>query len=78
MANNVAPATVQITSTIGPGQAVSAVKFADVNDLEFDFFHNLVKITRQGSGGTPIFDYSAMNTVTISIFNGITTVVISS
>jgi hypothetical protein len=75
---NAAPATVTITSTIGPGQAVTAVKFTDVQDIEFDFFHNLIKVVRQGSGSTQIYDYSAMNTVTFSIVNGVTTVTISS
>jgi hypothetical protein len=78
MAGNNAPATVTITSSIGPGQAVTALKFTDVNDIEFDFLHNIIKVLRQGSGGTPVFDYSAMNTVTVTIANGLTTMTISS
>jgi len=75
---NAAPATVTITSTTGPGQAVTALKYTDVNDIEFDFFHNIIKIIRTGGGGTQIYDYSAMNTVTWTISGGITTITISS
>ena len=75
---NKAPATVVITSTIGPGDSVSALSLTDVNDLEFDFLHNIIKVTLAGSGGTRIFDYSAMATVTVSISNGLSTFTISS
>lgn len=78
MAGNFAPAVVVITSTTGAGQAVTNMKFTDVQDLEFDFFHNLIKIMHQGSGSTNIFDYSAMNTIVCSIVNGVTTITISS
>jgi len=74
---NAAPATLTITGTIGPGQSVSALKFTDVNDIEFDFFHNIIKVVRQGSGGTQIYDYSAINTVTFGISTGITTMTVS-
>lgn len=77
MANS-APATVVITSTTGPGQAVTAQSFTDVNSLEFDYLHNIIKVNRSGSGGTQIYDYSAMATVTVSISSGVTTVTISS
>lgn len=75
---NAAPATVTVTSTTGPGQSTTALKFTDVQNIEFDFFHNIIKVMRQGSGSTQIYDYSAMNTVTFSINNGLTTVIISS
>ena len=78
MAGNFSPATVTITSTIGPGQSVTAIKFTDVVDLELDFFHNLIKVMRAGSGSTQIYDYSAMNTMTVTISGGLTTIVISS
>ena len=78
MAANQAPATVIITSTTGAGQAVTALKYTDVNDIEFDFLHNIIKIMRTGSGSTQIYDYSAMNTVVVSIVNGVTTFTISS
>jgi hypothetical protein len=78
MAGNAAPATLTITSSIGPGQPTTALKFTDVQDIEFDFFHNIIKVMHQGSGSTNIFDYSAMNTITVSIVNGATTMVISS
>ena len=77
MAGNAAPATVTITGTTGPGQAVTAMKFTDVNDIEFDFFHNVIKVMRAGSGSTQIYDYSAINTVTLTISNGVTAIVIS-
>ena len=77
MAGNVAPATVTITSTTGPGQSVTALKFTDVNDIEFDFFHNLIKVMRTGSGSTQIYDFSAINTVTFTISSGIPSLVIS-
>lgn len=75
---NAAPATVTITSTTGPGQAVTSQKFTDVNDIEFDFLHNIIKLTRTGSGSTIIYDYSAMATVTFTISSGVSTLVISS
>lgn len=75
---NAAPATVTITSTTGPGQAVTALKFTDVNSLEFDYLHNVIKVNRAGSGGTQIFDYSAMATTSVSISGGVTSVTISS
>ena len=78
MAGNTAPATVTINSTTGPGQAVSSLKFTDVVDLEIDFIHNIIKVMRQGSGSTQIYDYSAMNTIACSILNGVTTISISS
>jgi hypothetical protein len=78
MAANTSPATLTITSTTGAGQAVTALKFTDVVDIEFDFFHNIIKVTRSGSGSTQIYDYSAMNTVTVTISNGVTAIVISS
>lgn len=77
MANNIAPATVTITGTTGPGQTVTALKFTDVQDIEVDFFHNLIKIMRQGSGSTQIYAYDSINTVTWTITAGVTTVVIS-
>jgi hypothetical protein len=57
---NAAPATVTISSTIGPGLTVASLKFTDVTNIEVDFFRNLLKITRQGSGSTQIYDYSAL------------------
>lgn len=75
---NKAPATVTITSTTGPGQAVTSLSFTDVNSLEFDYLSNVIKIHRSGSGGTQIFDYSAMATVSVSISSGATSVTISS
>lgn len=76
MANS-APAVVTITSTTGPGQSVSSLKFTDVVDLELDFEHNIVKIRRSGSGSTQIYDYSAIATMTVTISAGVTTIVIS-
>ena len=77
MASNTAPATVTITAPIGPGGTVTALKFTDVNDLEIDFFHNLIKILRQGSGSTQIYAYDPINTVTWTIVAGVTSIVIS-
>jgi hypothetical protein len=75
---NKAPATLTITSTTGPGQAITSAAFTDVNNIEFDFLHNIVKVTREGSAGTQIYDYSAMATTTFTISAGRSTVVISS
>ena len=77
MAGNNAPAVVTVTSTTGPGQAVTSVKFTDVVDIEFDFLHNIIKVMRAGSGSTQIYDYSAINTVTMTISAGVTAIVIS-
>ena len=75
---NKAPATVTITSTTGPGQAVTSQSFTDVNSIEFDFLHNIIKVNRDGAGGTQIYDYSAMASTSFSFSGGKTTVTISS
>jgi len=74
---NVAPATVTITGTTGPGSSVTTLKFTDVADIEVDFVHNTIKITRQGAGGISYYDYSANATLTWTISGGLTTIVIS-
>lgn len=74
---NAAPATVTITGSTGPGQAVTAQKFTDVVDLEYDFVKNVVKVTRAGSGGIFYYDYSALATITQVITAGATVVVMS-
>jgi hypothetical protein len=75
---NAAPATVTVTSTTGPGQSVTALKATDVSKFEVDFGANVIKVTRQGSGSTQIYDYSAMATLTWTISGGVTTIVVSS
>lgn len=75
---NAAPATVTVTSTIGPGSSVSALKFTDVAKFEVDFGANVMRVTRQGSGSTQIYDYSAMATFTWTISNGVSTLTVSS
>jgi len=77
MAGNAAPATVTITAPIGPGGTVTASKFTDVQDIEVDFFHNLIKIMRQGSGSTQVYAYDPINTVTWTISAGVTAIIIS-
>jgi len=74
---NAAPATVTTSYSTGAGQALSSVKFTDVNELNFDFFHNLVKIVRSGSGSTLVCAYDAAATITFTISNGVTTVVMT-
>lgn len=74
---NVAPATVTITGTTGPGQAVTAQKFTDVTNVEADFNRNVLKITRSGSNSTVYYDYSALATVTWTISAGLSTLVFS-
>lgn len=76
MANS-APATLTITSSTGPGQAVTALKFTDVLDVDVDFTKNTIKVTRAGSAGIQYFDYSAAATVTWTITGGVSTIVIS-
>ncbi len=75
---NAAPATVTITSTTGPGQAVTALKFTDVVKFEVDFSANVIKITRAGAGGIQYYDYSTMATCTWTISSGATSVTITS
>jgi hypothetical protein len=70
---NVSPATITVTGSTGPGQAVTALKFTDVLDIEVDFLRNLLKITRAGAGGIQYYDYSALATITWTISNGIST-----
>lgn len=74
---NVSPAIVVITSTTGPGQAVTAVRFADVVDVEYDFVKNTIKVTRSGAGGITYYDYSAAATITQVITAGVTTITIT-
>jgi hypothetical protein len=59
---NAAPATVTITGSTGPGQAVTTLKFTDVNEIRVDFLRNLLAITRAGAGGITYYDYSALGT----------------
>jgi hypothetical protein len=75
---NTAPATVTITSTTGPGESVSSLKFTDVTDIEVNFIANTIKITRAGAGGISYYDYSAMATLTWTISAGVAAIVISS
>jgi hypothetical protein len=74
---NTSPATVTVTGSTGPGQAVSSLKFTDVVDLEVNFNSQTLKITRQGSGGIVYFDYSALSTITWTITAGLTTAAFS-
>jgi len=73
--SNAAPATVTTSYPTGPGQALSSVKFTDVNGIEVDFLRNLLKITRSGSGSTLVCAYDAAATVTWTIANGVSTLV---
>jgi hypothetical protein len=71
---NTAPATVTVSGSTGPGQAVTTQKFTDVNAIEYDFVKNTVRLTRAGSGGITYYDYSASATITQTIAAGITTI----
>ncbi len=75
---NFPPATVTVTSTIGPGQAVTSQKFTDVTKFEVDFGANVMRVTRQGSGSVQIYDYSAMATLSWTITSGTAAIVVSS
>ena len=77
MANS-APAKITVTSTTGPGQAVTSQVFTDVVDFEVDFVKNTMKVTRSGSGGSIYYDYSAMLTLTWTITAGTAAIVVSS
>ena len=74
---NAAPATVTTSLATGPGQALSSVKFTDVNRIEVDFLHNLLKIERSGAGSTLVCAYDAAATVTWTISNGVSTLAFS-
>ena len=74
---NAAPATVTTSLPTGPGQSLSSLKLTDVVDVEVDFVHNLLKITRAGSGGTLICAYDAAATVTWTISGGVSTIAFS-
>ena len=75
---NAPPAKVTITSTTGPGQAVTAQVFTDITDIDIDFGKNTIRLQRSGAGGVVYFDYSAMATLTWTITNGTAAIVISS
>jgi len=77
MANS-SPATVTVTSTTGPGQAVTSQVFTDVVRFEVDFDANVIRVTRSGSGGTQVYDYSAMATLSWTITTGHAAIVVSS
>lgn len=72
---NVPPATVTVTSSTGAGQAVTALQFTDVTDLEVDFKANTIKITH-GIGIT-YFDFSVIATVTWTVSGGASTIAFS-
>lgn len=74
---NVSPATVTITGSTGPGQAVTSQKFTDVVDIEADFVRNVLIVTRAGAGGIIYYDYSAIVTITWTISGGLSTLVFS-
>lgn len=75
---NASPATITITSTTGPGKAVTALVLTDVVDFEVDFRANTIKVTRSGALGITYYDYSAMATLTWTITSGATAIVVSS
>lgn len=74
---NVAPATVTVTSTTGPGSSVTSLKFTDIVDIEVDFVRNVLKLTRAGAGGIQYYDYSALATITWTISSGLSTLAFS-
>ena len=74
---NAAPATLTVTGTTGPGQAVTSLKFTDVAKVEVDFGHNTLKVTRDGAAGISYYDYSALSTVTWTISSGASTLAFS-
>ena len=74
---NAAPATVTTSLATGPGQALSSVKFTDVNSIEVDFLRNLLKITRSGSGSTLVCAYDAAATITWTVSAGVSTLAFS-
>lgn len=75
MANTNQNATVTITATTGPGLDATAQVFNDVNDIEYNFAKNVIKI----SHGIQIsfYSYAATAIVTQTITNGVTTISIS-
>lgn len=75
---NVPPAKATITSTTGPGQAVTALVVTDVVKFEVDFVANTMKVTRQGANSSQTYDYSAMATLSWTITNGVAAIVVSS
>lgn len=74
---NVAPATVTITSTTGPGITNTAQVFNAVTDFEVDFVKNTVKITHANGLRITYYDYSAVGTFTWTITAGVSALVIS-
>ena len=77
MANS-APATTIVTSSTGPGQAVTTQTFTDVTNFAVDFLANTIRIQRQGANGLQYYDYSAMATLSWTISNGHATITVSS
>lgn len=74
---NVAPATVTLTSTTGPGVSAVATVFTQVVDLEFDFVKNTIKVTHANGLTITYYDYSALATLTWTITAGATTITMS-
>lgn len=74
---NAAPAKTVVTSTVGPGVAVTSQTFSDVVAVEYDFVKNTMKVTRAGAGGIIYYDYSAITTVTQVITAGNTVITVS-
>jgi NO-binding membrane sensor protein with MHYT domain len=74
---NASPAKFVYTGSTGPGQAVTALTFTDVVDVEYDFVKNTISVTRAGAGSTTYFDYSASTTVTQVITAGATVITVT-
>lgn len=75
---NVGPATATVTSTTGPGQALTAQVFTRVTDFEVDFMKNTMKITWNDGLTITYADYSTMATMTWTISGGATSITITS
>ena len=71
---NASPATVRITAADINGNSI-AKDYTAVRGIDYDFFGNRIRI--EDATGVFYFGYSSVATVTQTITNGITAIVIS-
>lgn len=74
---NISPATVTITSTIGPGITATATVFTNVVGVEVDFEKNTLKVRHAGGRLISYYDYSAIATITWTVASGASTLAFS-
>lgn len=72
--------TLTYTGSTGPGQALTSAVFNNVTDIEFDYIHQVLRVTYSNTGGPSIIailDLSVPTTFTYTLSGGVATITIS-